>query len=219
VRAAWRVGHTTICIGCDAPFTLQRIDPASGSSEATFSSPQGDSDRDLNPRGGLGVAYDQTRDLLYVSICHQGCSPPFTKGEVLIVDPSTGAVTGELFRTFGFMTVGLAYDPVTDTLWVGDGLGGPVRNLDRAGNVLSSFPRPSPGGAVDGLEFIRLDRDGGTARHPARRLTLLFPCPPTAFGGILRGRCRRKTLRSCEPPSKRGTRETWMRGLTSLPLT
>jgi hypothetical protein len=63
-------------------------------------------------------------------------------------------------------TGGLAYDPKTDTLWVGstdcsdadstctDGELFVVRHMDLSGNPISSFVRPQPGAFVDGLEEI-----------------------------------------------------------------
>ena len=45
----------------------------------------------------------------------------------------------------------------------------------------------------------------------ARRSRRLLTC------GILRGRCRRRTWRSCEPPSRRGTRGTGSRRQTARP--
>jgi hypothetical protein len=136
----WRVVHNN---------DLQKVDPVSGTVEAMFALPT--SHPLFTTLGGLGVAYDGNRDLLYVSYCERGCAP-VSLGLVQIVDPATGLVTGDLFTTSGFMTGGLGYDPVSDSLWVGDST--TVRNIDLTGNVLSSFARPSPGGFVDGLEFI-----------------------------------------------------------------
>lgn len=136
----WRIVHTNV---------LQEINPATHSLVNSFIIPT--SDPILGTLGGLGIAYDNTRDELYVSFCSVGCSS-LASGLVDIVDPNTGTVSGTLFRTTGFATGGLGYDASTDTLWVGDEL--TVRNMSRAGATLSSFARPQPGGFVDGLEFI-----------------------------------------------------------------
>jgi len=136
----WRIVHTNV---------LQEINPATHSLVNSFNIPT--ADPILGTLGGLGVAYDGTRDELYVSFCSVGCSS-LAAGLVDIVDPSTGLVSGTLFRTSGFATGGLGYDPSTDSLWVGDET--IVRNMSRAGGVLSSFNRPQPGGFVDGLEFV-----------------------------------------------------------------
>lgn len=135
----WRIDHGSV---------LSRIDPISETLEDTIFLPT--ADPVLGTRGGLGVAYDVTRDLLYVSFCPVGCGS-LAVGLVMTVDPDTETVA-ELFRTAGFRTGGLAYELATDTLWVGDSA--VVRNMDRSGNVLSFFNRPQPGGFVDGLEFV-----------------------------------------------------------------
>ena len=136
----WRIVHSNV---------LQEINPATHTLVNSFSIPT--SDPILGTLGGLGIAYDNLRDELYVSFCSVGCSS-LSAGLVDIVNPTTGAVIGPLFRTTGFATGGLGYDSATDTLWVGDN--STVRNLSRSGAVLSSFTRPSPGGFVDGLEFV-----------------------------------------------------------------
>jgi hypothetical protein len=136
----WRIVHTNV---------LQEIDPTTGTLVNSFNIPT--ADPILGTLGGLGIAYDSTRDELYVSFCSVGCSS-LSQGLVDIVDPNTGTVSGPLFRTTGFATGGLGYDAATDTLWVGDET--VVRNMSRTGAVLSSFNRPSPGGFVDGLEFV-----------------------------------------------------------------
>jgi hypothetical protein len=138
----WRIIHFTN--------TLQKIDPVGKSLVASYAIPTSDPGG-LGTLGGLGVAYDSTRDELNVSFCQQGCSP-LAAGLVDRIDPNTGIVLGALFRTSGFYTGGLAYDPSTDTLYVGDFT--MVRHMDRSGNVLASFSRPAPGGFVDGLEFV-----------------------------------------------------------------
>jgi DNA-binding beta-propeller fold protein YncE len=136
----WRIVHTNV---------LQKIDPATQSLEASFTIPA--ADPVLGTLGGLGIAYDRMRDRLYVSFCSLGCSDQ-AAGLVAVVDPETGAVVDELFRTDGFYTGGLAYDPGTDTLWVGDRL--VVRNTGLDGQVLSTFDRPQVAGFVDGLELV-----------------------------------------------------------------
>jgi Carboxypeptidase regulatory-like domain len=137
----WRIQHSNN--------TLQKIDPVAHTVLASYFIPQ--ADPTLGTLGGLGVAYDSTRDELDVSFCQVGCGP-INDGLVDRVSPNDGSVIGPLFRTTGFRTGGLAYDPSTDTLWVGDF--GVVRHMDRSGNVLSTFNRPTPGGFVDGLEFV-----------------------------------------------------------------
>jgi RHS repeat-associated protein len=137
----WRIGHDN---------KLREFDPTTGAEEKTFSLPTTDPTGELTPLGGLGVAYDGKRDVLYVSFCQQGCTG-LEAGLVEIVDPETGAVKGTLFRAAGFKTGGLAYEPDDDTLWVGSNA--LVRHITLSGEVLSSFARPQPGGFVDGLEF------------------------------------------------------------------
>src|SRR5205807_8180254 len=101
------------------------------------------------PVGGLGVAYEPGRDVLYVSYCQFGCAR-LNEGLVEMVDPTTGTGGGVLFRELRFATGGLGYDPTTDALWMGDVE--TVRHVALDGTVLSSFNRPQPGGFVDGLE-------------------------------------------------------------------
>jgi Tol biopolymer transport system component len=144
----WRIDH----FPASAP-TLRKINVATGTIEASYPLPSADPVDfvSLAPLGGLGVAYDGTRDLLYVSFCQAGCAR-LDAGVVKSVDPNTGTVIGDLFRTAGFATGGLAYDPAADTLWVGSA--DVVRNMTLTGTVLSSFVRPQPGGFVDGLELV-----------------------------------------------------------------
>jgi hypothetical protein len=141
-KVLWRILHTN---------ALQKIDPVAHTVLATYAIPQSDPGF-LTTLGGLGIAYDSMRDKLYVSFCKAGCDTSVVAGLVDIVDPNTGSISGTLFRTNGFFTGGLAYDPATDTVWVGDT--STVRNMDRSGNVLASFTRPLPGAFVDGLEFV-----------------------------------------------------------------
>jgi hypothetical protein len=133
------------------PARVHKIDASTGLAEITYAVPLVDSDPNLTPRGGLGIAYDCNRDLLYLSFCQVGCAS-LARGLVLVMDPSTGAIIGELFRTDGFATGGLGFDGSADALWVGDRL--TVRKMTRTGAVLSNFARPQPGSFVDGLEFI-----------------------------------------------------------------
>jgi hypothetical protein len=125
------------------------IDPATGTIDVSYPIPA--ADPEISPRGGLGIAYDSARDELYASFCQAGCAT-LLKGLVLRIDPDDGSVLGELFRTNGFATGGLAYEPATDALWVGDNT--LVRKMSLAGAILDSFARPAPGGFVDGLEFV-----------------------------------------------------------------
>jgi DNA-binding beta-propeller fold protein YncE len=150
----WRIEHD--------PATVRRIHPTTGAVEATYSIPALDPDPDLTPRGGVGIAYDCHRDRLYVSFFQ--ANNLSNKGLVLVMDPNTGTITGELFRAQG-PTGGLAYDGESDALWVGSAIGSveTVRNMSLSGSVVSSFERPQPGGFVDGLEFV-----GGCDATPAR---------------------------------------------------
>jgi len=151
----WRIEHD--------PATVRRIHPTTGAVEATYSIPALDPDPNLTPRGGLGIAYDCHHDRLYVSFCQAGCAS-LEKGLVLVMDPNTGTITGELFRAQG-ATGGLAYDGESGALWVGSTLLSAiiVRNMSLSGTVLGSFERPQPGGFVDGLEFV-----GGCDLTPVR---------------------------------------------------
>ncbi len=139
----WRIEHD--------PASVRKIDPISGTVDATYSIPAVDEDPNLTPREGLGIAYDCRRDRLYISFCQAGCAS-VTRGLVLVMDPNTGAIADELFRTDGFATGGLGYDAASDALWVGDV--GTIRKMSFLGVVLDGFVRPQPGGFVDGLEFI-----------------------------------------------------------------
>jgi hypothetical protein len=141
----WRIDHSNP--GAVIPSKLRKIDPVTQAEVAAYDMPLNVTG--FSNLGGLGVAYDSTRDLLYTSYCHAGCAAPF-EGIALTVDPNNGLVLGTLF-TAAFMTGGLGYDPGTDTLWVGDF--GTIRNVSLGGVVLSSFPKPNAGFA-DGLEFV-----------------------------------------------------------------
>jgi hypothetical protein len=138
----WRIDHWM-------PHLL-RIDPSTGLADASFPLSTIDPGGPLTPLGGLGIAYDSRRDLLYLSFCSAGCSA-FLPGLIETYDPATGAYLGVLTRP-GFATGGLAYDALTDTLWVGDNQR--IVNIDLAGNELSSFFKPGGSGFTDGLEFV-----------------------------------------------------------------
>ncbi len=142
----WRLDHSNPEAGI--PSILHKINPGTGMEEAAFSMPL--TEGSFTRMGGLGLAYDSKRDLLYASFCHAGCST-LLEGIILKVDPNTGADLGTLFTTSGFATGGLGYDPNTDTLWMGDS--NMVRNMTLGGTVLSSFVGGG-GGFHDGVEFI-----------------------------------------------------------------
>ncbi len=134
----WRIVHNN---------TLQEIS-STGVLLNSYSIPTGDPT--LGPLGGLGIAYDPTRDVLYVSFCQVGCSA-LVAGLVETVDPNNGAVLGPLFYT-NFYSGGLAYDPFNDSLWVGSS--GVIYDMSLSGAVISSFSQPQPAGFPDGLEFV-----------------------------------------------------------------
>jgi RHS repeat-associated protein len=140
-KELWRVGHNDV---------LTSFDPLTGTVNQTYTLPNVDPGGAITPLGALGITYDSKRDVLYVSFCQTGCAR-LDKGFVEIVSPDTGAVLGVRFRTESFATGGLAYETDDDTLWVGDLT--VVRHMTLDGQVLSSFPRPQPGGFVDGLTF------------------------------------------------------------------
>lgn len=146
------------------PATLVQIDPTTGVVVQFFALPAADLDPDL--KGGYGIAYDNFKDVLYVSFGRLDGDPlqNFREGIVKTADPATGAITGELFRTqaatgeTSFATGGLAYQPGTGTLtgegtlWVGDQFY--VRHMSLSGDVIARVRSPAPGGFVDGLEFV-----------------------------------------------------------------
>src|SRR6185436_10671640 len=107
---------------CDLFGYLTRINPETERVEARYNL--------FSPTRCVGVAYDTTRDLVYVST--------FFSTLVVKVDPDSGQVLGELFRTFAFDTGGLAYDPTSDTLWVGRSFGAGLVNVNLAGTPLRS---------------------------------------------------------------------------------
>lgn len=174
----WRIDHNTA--------TLVKINP-SGVVENTYGVSGlfgGPSAFAGNTRGGLGIAYNPNTDQLYVSFCPVGCAS-LGVGLVIIVDPNTGLQTSELFRTTGFATGGLGYDPLANTLWVGDST--VVRNMSLSGAVLGSFNRPLVGGVgfADGLEFV-----GAAVPEPAAAGLLLV-----GLVGILAARWRKLRTR------------------------
>ncbi len=146
---------------------LRKIDPVTETQEAVYNLPT--SDTVLGTLGGIGVDYDEARDLLYVSYCKKTpCQD--NGGLVQTVDPDTGTVTGNLFRTVGEFTGGLAYDPLDDTLWVGRHFDVAHYTLD--GTFLGAFPRPTPGAYVDGLALTNattatIAPPGGLVLSPA----------------------------------------------------
>jgi hypothetical protein len=148
------------------PATLVQIDPATGAVVQSFALSAAGLDPDL--KGGYGIAYDNVKDVLYVSFGRLDGDPfpnHFMEGVVKTADPATGAITGELFRTDAvasgettFATGGLAYQPGTGTLtgegtlWVGDLLY--VRHMSLTGEVIARVRSPHPSRFVDGLEFV-----------------------------------------------------------------
>jgi hypothetical protein len=142
----WEVDHAD---------TLLKINSSNGAIINSNTLPN--TDPMLGSIGALGLAYDHTRDLLYVSFCQTGCAS-FNFGLVETVDPNTGTVLSVLFRTTGFPTGGLGYDPSTDTLWVGSQ--DLIRNMTLTGTVLSSFSIPPGNGFADGLEFVPIPEPG-----------------------------------------------------------
>lgn len=155
----WRIVHTNV---------LQEINPVTGTLVNSYNLPTADAI--LGPLGGLGIAYDPGRDRLYVSYCQAGCTA-LAAGLVQEVDPATGTVLGDLFRT-DFYTGGLGYDPLTDTLWVGGT--NLVRNMSLDGTVNSSFVRPGPAGFPDGLEFVESVPEPATVGLLALGLATVF---------------------------------------------
>lgn len=132
---------------------VDRIDPSTGIVETSFSLPTADDL--LFPLGALGIAYNPGTDQLYVSFCQAGCAT-LGNGLVKTFDSATVTPQGTLFRTSGFAVAGLAFDPVTNSIWAGAGDGinaNQILHMTLDGEILSSFPRPG-GFFADGLEFI-----------------------------------------------------------------
>jgi len=138
---------------------LDEINPTTQQLVNDYLLPNTDPTGVLTPMAGLGIAYDPGRDILYVSFCGQfdgsDCSQS-SLGLIETVSPATGEVIALLFAAdVPYFTAGLAYDPSTDSLWVGgddvSGQGG-VRNIALDGAVLSSFNAPLT--SVDGLELV-----------------------------------------------------------------
>lgn len=134
-----------------SPPALERINPATGTIEATIPLPAGSVIDWLYPRAAVGVAYDAQSDRLYVSFCKGGCE---TLGGVVSAFDATAAPLGDLFRTSSYLIGGLAFDPVNRTLGVGlwNGFNPVIANITLKGVVNSSFSRE--GLFPDGLEFI-----------------------------------------------------------------
>jgi len=136
----WRIDH-------NSP-TLVSIDPLTQTVDQTFA--LSTADPFLSPLGGLGIAYDPTRDLLYASFCKAGCAA-FGDGLIMSFHPDDGTYAGLTLRP-GFATGGLGFDPLTDTLWVGSNQ--IIHNIALDGSDLSSFLKPGGAGFTDGLEFV-----------------------------------------------------------------
>jgi hypothetical protein len=102
-----------------------------------------------NDMGGLGLAYDPVRDLLYASFCHAGCSSLAT-GIVLAVNPNDGSSSVLFLSDYG--TGGLAYDQSADMLWVGNY--GVLRYVNLSGVVDHSITLPFANNFPDGLELV-----------------------------------------------------------------
>jgi hypothetical protein len=110
-----------------------------------------------NDMGGLGLAYDPGRDLLYASFCHAGCSSLAT-GIVLSVNPNDGSSSVMFLSDYG--TGGLAYDAGADRLWVGDY--GVLRYVELNGVVENTITLPFGGNFPDGLELVSEVPEPGT---------------------------------------------------------
>src|SRR5262249_19463679 len=130
-KVLWRLSHR--------PTAVEQIDPNSHLLLRAFRLPQNDplpdSQGGLGSIGPLGIAYDPTRDKLYVSFCASGCKDGVVGGIVdsldptqLLTEPSAPFIFGLLtysvpttdlsdsdltllFRTSAFLTGGLASDP------------------------------------------------------------------------------------------------------------
>ena len=143
----------------ERPNTLRRIDPFARRVDQTYALPSQGADLEA-----VGVAYDSSRDILYISYS-QSEEGTIAEGLVFSANPGTGTLQNLLFRLPGMPAGGLGWDPATDTLWVGTDTD--VRNMSRAGALLSRFIRPRPSGdIVDGLEFLSV------------------PAPPTPTSGV-----------------------------------
>lgn len=153
---AWDSTRHVLWRAIHSPPALQEIDPTTHSVVATYPLPTSDpADPAIAPLGALGVAYDPLRDVLYVSFCQTGCNWG-PGGDVLKIDPATGQSLGELFHTT-YPTGGLAYDSLTQSLYVGDS--GQERQVSLSGTVLRTIPRPD-GAFADGLELVPLTGNG-----------------------------------------------------------
>ena len=161
----WRVEHS--------PGSISKINPSNGNIDANYALISTDPTGGLSGTlGGLGVAYDSLRDLLYVSFCRAGCGAP--GGLVTVYDPATGTYLGNMFYTKDYAG-GLAYDAIGDTLWSEQGLSSDpfVRHVTLTGAVISEFHNPTS--FADGFELIQAPvPEPGT-------VTLLL----TALAGVL----------------------------------
>jgi len=81
----WEVDHAD---------TLLKINSSNGAIINSYTLPN--TDPMLGSIGALGLAYDHTRDLLYVSFCQTGCAS-FNFGLVETVDPNTGRCSAFCF--------------------------------------------------------------------------------------------------------------------------
>jgi hypothetical protein len=145
----WRIGGNG----------LERLDPNTGGLEASYSLPTGAATDPLYPRYPIGIAYDAALDRLYISFCpNSSACGTFANGAVSVFDPSNGAFLNDLFLTSGYTIGGLAFDPISRTLWAASWAGGAnpvlIRNMTLGGATLSSFPAPS-GKFAFGLELIQ----------------------------------------------------------------
>ena len=146
----------------DAP-ALQRF-TTTGAIDGDFALPTADPNNALTPLGALGVAYDSQRDEYDISFCQAGCSN-LHAGIVMAFDAATLAPHGVLFSDAAFLLVGLAYDPLSDSLWLGahNAAGqNTVQNRLRDGTILTSF---NISVVADGMEFVQtVPLPGGLGR-------------------------------------------------------
>jgi len=134
------------------PPALERINPATGTIEATIALPVGSPADPLYPRAAMGVAYNAESDRIYVSFCKERCGT--LGGVVAAFDAGTGAALGDLFSTTAYLIGGLAFDPATENLCVAlwNGFNPVMASMTLRGAVNSSFSRGGP--FVDGLELV-----------------------------------------------------------------
>ncbi len=144
--------HDEGCPACDINY-LSRLDVNTATEDQRISLP---TTIEGVAYSAVGLAYDSSRDLLYVGLAPHSSGAPSIVNEV---DPNSGQIVGTLFRETTFGVTGLAYDPENDTLWAGGGDG--VTHVTRGGTVLSHFAKPQPGGDGDGLEYVPVVVPGG----------------------------------------------------------